>query len=99
MKQFASNVKLLTETYWIDQDEVLEKPSLKNESSIDEFINTIGEKVLVKELNELLVANGLKKGNRDKNEKLRAILMHGVDEDETKGDKDKNNKTQKNDDE
>ena len=95
MKQFASNVKLLTETYWIDQDEVLEKPSLKNESSIDEFINTIGEKVLVKDLNELLVANGLKKGNRDKNEKLRTILMHGVEEDEKKGDKDKKNTTNK----
>ncbi len=97
IKQFASNVKLLTDMYLSDQDEVFEAPNLKNDESIDTFIEKIGEFVLVKDLNSLLKANGLKIGNLDKEKKLRSILMMNVEENAKKEGKDKKDKTNKSD--
>ena len=99
LKQFKSNVKLLIDTYWIDEDEELEVPNLKSDTSIDEFIENIGGKLLVKDLDNLLASNGLKKGNRTKNNKIRAIMMHGVDEEENDGKDKKKKKSKSSDDE
>ena len=95
--QLALNVKLLTDTYLSDQEEVLEPPNLKDDESIDTFLEKLGEHVLVKDLNSLLKANGLKIGNLDKDKKLRSILMMNIEENNKKEGKDKKDKKNKSD--
>ena len=87
----------MTDTYLSDQDEVLEAPNLKDDESIDTFIEKLGEYVLVKDLNPLLKANGLKIGNLDKDQKLRSILMMNIEENNKKEGKDKKDKKNKSD--
>ena len=75
----------------------METPSLKDDESIDTFIEKLGEHVLVKDLNALLKANGLKIGNLDKDKKLRSILMMNIEENNKKEGKDKKDKKNKSD--
>ena len=76
---------------------MLETPNLKDDESIDTFIEKLGEHVLVKDLNSLLKANGLKIGNLDKDKKLRSILMMNIEENNKKEGKDKKDKKNKSD--
>ena len=76
---------------------MLEAPNLKDDESIDTFIEKLGEHVLVKDLNSLLKANGLKIGNLDKDKKLRSILMMNIEENNKKEGKDKKDKKNKSD--
>ena len=75
----------------------MKAPTLKNDESIDTFIEKISEHVLVKDLNALLKANGLKIGNLDKEKKIRSILMMNVEGNGKKEEKDKKDKTNKSD--
>ena len=75
----------------------MEAPNLKDDESIDTFLEKLGEHVLVKDLNSLLKANGLKIGNLDKDKKLRSILMMNIEENNKKEGKDKKDKKNKSD--
>ena len=93
IKQFASTVKLLTEIYLSDQDEVFEAPNLKDDESSDTVIDKIGKHVMVNNSNSLLKANGLKTDNLDKGKTPRSILLMNVEENAMKEEKDKKDKT------
>jgi hypothetical protein len=93
IKQFASTVKLLTEIYLSDQDEVFEALNLKDDESSDTVIDKIGKHVMVNNSNSLLKANGLKTDNLDKGKTPRSILLMNVEENDMKEEKDKKDKT------
>ena len=85
-------MKLLTEIYVGDQDEVFEAPNLKDDESIDTVIEKSKKHVVVNNSNSMLKANGLKTDNLDKGKTTRSTLLLNVEENAMKEEKDKKDK-------